>query len=91
MSWNEFSGSSTGCSSINYFDNISESRAGFSSVGAYGPITESDAVHRTPGFQFLPTCGSMVVLNFGEHIQLIEDYYAPGSLGSFNLQVTIKL
>ena len=29
------------------------------------------------------------MLNFAEVIQLTEDYYAPGSLGSFNLQVTV--
>ena len=39
----------------------------------------------------MPTVGSMVVLNFAEVIQLTEDYYAPGSLGSFNLQVTVNV
>ncbi len=32
-----------------------------------------------------------MVLNFDEVTQLAEDYYAPGSLGSFNLQATIKV
>jgi len=31
-----------------------------------------------------------LVLNFGEIIQLTEEYYAPGSLGTFNLQVTVR-
>jgi hypothetical protein len=36
-----------------------------------------------------PTTGSIVVLEFGTHIQLTEDYLAPGSLGQFHLQVTV--
>ena len=35
--------------------------------------------------------GSIVVLNFAEVIQLTEEYYAPGSLGSFNLQVAVTV
>ena len=40
----------------------------------------------------MPTTGSILVLNFAEVIQLTEEYYAPGSLGSFNLQrqVTVQ-
>ena len=30
------------------------------------------------------------MLNFAEVIQLTEEYYAPGSLGSFNLQVRLE-
>ena len=30
-------------------------------------------------------------IKFAEAIQLTEDYFAPGSLGSFNLQVAIKV
>lgn len=37
------------------------------------------------------TAGSVLVLNFGEHINLNEDYYAPGSLGNFNLQVQLTV
>jgi hypothetical protein len=31
------------------------------------------------------------VLNFAECIQLTEEYYAPGSLGTFNLQLTLQV
>jgi hypothetical protein len=31
------------------------------------------------------------VLNFAEVIQLTEEYYAPGSLGTFNLQVRLEV
>jgi hypothetical protein len=92
MSWQEFSGLTMGCSNINYNDNISESRAGYSGVGAYAPIAaETYALHRTTGCQLLPTAGSMLVLNMGEIIQLTEDYLAPGSIGSYNLQISLKL
>ena len=30
------------------------------------------------------------MLNFAEVIQLTEEYYAPGSLGSFNLQLSVE-
>ena len=29
------------------------------------------------------------MLTFGEVIQLTEEYYAPGSLGTFNLQINV--
>jgi hypothetical protein len=35
------------------------------------------------------TVGSYVVLEFGKDIQLVEDFYAPGSLGNFNLQMNV--
>ena len=39
----------------------------------------------------LPTTGSMLVLAFGKDIQLTEDFYAPGSLGNFNLQLNLTV
>jgi hypothetical protein len=95
MSWAEFSGLTTSVSNASYTDAISESRPGFSGVGAYGPFLAkanyTDTNKVTPGIQYIPTVGSIVALNFGEHIALIEDYYAPGSIGSFSLQVTLKV
>ena len=93
MSWQEFSGLTVSTSNIYYNDNVAESRSGFSGVGAYSVIgsAEDQATHRTPGFQLTPTVGTMLCLNFAEVIQLTEDYYAPGSLGSFNLQISIKV
>jgi hypothetical protein len=37
-----------------------------------------------------PTSGAMLVLEFGKDIPLQEDFYAPGSLGSFSLQVSLN-
>lgn len=49
------------------------------------------ATNLTTGFAQLPTVGSYLVLEFGKDIQLVEDYYAPGSLGNFNLQVNLSV
>ncbi|MFM7984851.1 MAG: major capsid protein V20 domain-containing protein, partial [Candidatus Fonsibacter sp.] len=38
-----------------------------------------------------PTTGTILVLNFAEVIQLTEEFYAPGSLGSFNLQLQVTI
>jgi len=43
------------------------------------------------GFTQYASVGSYLVLEFGKDIQLVEDYYAPGSLGNFNLQVNLVL
>ena len=43
----------------------------------------------TPGFKQISTTGSMLVLDFAQVIQLTDEYYAPGSLGTFNLQVQL--
>jgi len=42
-------------------------------------------------FLSVPTCGSFLVLEFGKDIQLVEDFYAPGSLGNFNLQMNVTV
>ena len=39
----------------------------------------------------IPMSGSLLILEFGKDIQLTEDYYAPGSLGNFNLQVNLTV
>jgi hypothetical protein len=38
-----------------------------------------------------PMLGSYLMLEFGRHIQITEDYYASGSLGNFNLQFSIRV
>jgi hypothetical protein len=35
------------------------------------------------------TCSSVLTLDFARHIALSEDFYAPGSLGAFNLQIQV--
>jgi hypothetical protein len=38
---------------------------------------------------FIPTCGSVLILAFGKDIPLIDDYYAPGSIGQFSFQISV--
>ena len=54
-----------------------------------GAVVAGNAL--TPGVQLVPTVGSVVILNFADVIQLTEEYYAPGSLGSFNHQVAVAV
>ena len=39
----------------------------------------------------IQTSGSVLCLEFGKDIQLSEDYYAPGSLGNFQLQFNVTV
>ena len=64
-------------------------RTPYSGVGAF--LSNNAAQTPRTGFQVSPTTGTILVLNFAECIQLTEEYYAPGSLGSFNLQVTVRV
>ena len=65
---------------------------GYSGMGAMLPPAGEGAPNvLTPGVELVPTVGSVVVLNFAEVIQLTEVYYAPGSLGSFNLQIAVAV
>jgi hypothetical protein len=43
----------------------------------------------SPQFGVFSTVGSCLMLEFGKDIQLIEDFFAPGSLGNFNIQVNV--
>ncbi|MFM7985625.1 MAG: major capsid protein V20 domain-containing protein, partial [Candidatus Fonsibacter sp.] len=90
MSWDEFCGSVLSCCGIQGRPQPPHPYGPYVGLGANlnGPyLTESNA-----GVQYVPTTGSILVLNFAEVIQLTEEIYAPGSLGSFNLQlqVTVK-
>ncbi|MFM7989960.1 MAG: major capsid protein V20 domain-containing protein, partial [Candidatus Fonsibacter sp.] len=62
-------------------------RSGFSGVGANLANTNAP----NPGVQYVPTTGTILVLKSGEVIQLTEEYYAPGSLVTFNLQLTVQV
>jgi hypothetical protein len=45
----------------------------------------------TQGFNPVATSGSVLVLDFARHIGISESYYAPGSLGNFQLQFNLDL
>ncbi|MFM7987861.1 MAG: major capsid protein V20 domain-containing protein, partial [Candidatus Fonsibacter sp.] len=89
MSWDEFCGSVISCCGIRGSPAAPRPYGPYVGLGANlnGPyLTESN-----PGVQFVPTTGSILVLNFAEVIQLTEELYAPGSLGSFNLQLQVTV
>jgi hypothetical protein len=82
QSWNEWIGFQT-CNTL------------FSNDGLYRPTTpllyEGPAgSYQPPRFTVVPTSGGVLVLEFGKDIQLIEDFFAPGSLGNFNIRVNVK-
>jgi len=88
LSWEQFSGNvSSICGRLANTAGGAPSaiRGGYSGVGA------NLNGGNNPGFQLIPTTGTILVLNFGEVIQLSDDFYAPGSLGSFNLQLTLQV
>jgi hypothetical protein len=82
MSWDEFCG--TTVSVIGDAAGINCGlRSPYSGVGA-------NALNQY-GVKYSPTTGTILILNFAEVIQLSEEYYAPGSLGSFNLQIKLDV
>jgi hypothetical protein len=56
------------------------------SGGAY----KSQQAGQTGLPQLMPLCGSVLALEFGRHIEL-DDVYAPGSIGAFQLQFKVEL
>ena len=41
------------------------------------------------GTAVVPTTGSLLVLDFAKHINIVEDYYSPCSLGQFQVQFNV--
>ena len=52
---------------------------------------EEEPDDANPSVQYVPATGTILVLNFAEVIQLTEELYAPGSLGSFDLQLQVTV
>lgn len=57
----------------------------------YNGVCSTPAVAGFAGHIEKGLLGSYLMLEMGRHIQITEDYYAPGSLGNFNLQFTLQL
>ncbi len=56
----------------------------------YGHASKPSA-DPSSGSQLIPTTGSLLCLEFGKHIQLDSDFYAPGSLGNFQFQFNLNV
>ena len=94
QSWEEFSGNMMGYSKpfktvSQAFPNLDGSLANIAAGGA-GAVQYAQLVG-CPYYNNVPTCGSILCLAFGKDIALTDEYYAPGSLGSFNLQITLSV
>ena len=91
LTWDEFSGVTTSVAGTGTAG-LSEPRHWYNGVGARSVVdTSGNVTDGNPGFKLVPTTGSILVLNFADVLQLTEEYYAPGSLGSFNLQMKLTV
>jgi hypothetical protein len=95
LTWDEFCGSTVSVSAQESarYSSVRTPYSGLgpkSNLAAVTPglqnITGSD-----PGFRYIPTTGTILVLDFATVIQLTEEYFAPGSLGQFNLQISVDV
>jgi len=82
QSWAEFSGQNTAAANIQ------------TQITVGNALPAGSQITATSGFRIdralnLPTSGSVLILQFGKDIEL-PDYYAPGSIGNFNLQITLN-
>lgn len=84
QSWHEWVGCATASRTSDYALAPNETLAtGYQS--AYGLAPVGGEINVSSAF----TSGSCMVLEFGKDIQLVEDFFAPGSLGNFNLQINV--
>ena len=85
LSWDQFKGTAMSVpGSFLATGQPCGTRTGYSGVGA------NLAGGANPGIQYIPTTGTILVLSFAEVIQLTDEYYALGSLGSFNLSMSVS-
>jgi hypothetical protein len=98
MSWEEFSGGFNGKAkpfttiankktTINNIDNIP---ANYDYTTASPEVKNYLEEIGVPGVSTVAGCGSILYLEFGKDIPL-QEFYAPGSLGSFNLQISLEV
>ena len=53
---------------------------------SYRASTGADTTAGSGAGAFVATTGSLLVLDMGKDISLVQSFYAPGSIGNFNLQ-----
>ena len=57
---------------------------------AYRASTVAETTAGSGAGSFVATTGSILVLDMAKDIQIVQDFYAPGSIGNFNLQFEIS-
>jgi hypothetical protein len=92
QNWPQWLGVSTSCYNGVIAGNVAGSvLSGIDWKGTGAGLAPSFTSDDTFGFASVPTCGSVMVLEFGHDIQLVEDFFAPGSLGNFNIQIQLSV
>jgi hypothetical protein len=56
---------------------------------AFRPSGVGEATDGAGAGRYVPTVGSVLALDVGRDLNIIEEYYAAGSIGSFNLQFSV--
>jgi hypothetical protein len=95
LTWDEFCGNTISVSDQSS-DLYSSLRTPYSGVGPKSTLAAATPGAQNingsdPGFKYVPTTGTILVLDFATVIQLTEEYFAPGSLGQFNLQISVDV
>lgn len=95
INWNNQSGILSSALSQDLYQMTIQNGANLSWYEFSGRANVSSAIPypagaTTPG-DYIVTAGGFLCLEFGKDIQITEDFYAPGSLGNFNLQVLIDV
>jgi hypothetical protein len=85
--FNNQSGLLSSASKVELFNMAQEAGLKEGWLAYNGVSSRTDAV--TGLFTQIATSGTPLVLNFGEHISISEDFYSAGSIGSFNFQITV--
>ena len=96
LTWDEFCGQTVSLSdqATNGYASL---RTPYSGVGPKSTLQTpvaaglNNITDMDPGFKYIPTTGTILVLDFATVIQLTEEYFAPGSLGQFNLQISVDV
>jgi hypothetical protein len=93
LSWEEFAGVTIGAGSG---PTAYSPSTGVYSAAPYSEFAGISAgglgnTNSPAGIRLVPTTGTVLSLAFGSCIQIPEEYYSVGSIGQFNLQVTVTV
>jgi hypothetical protein len=56
----------------------------------YGEYSGLQSMGSNDGTENIPTCGSVLMLDFGDVINISQDYFAPGSLSTCQFQIVVN-
>ena len=70
---------------------INQTWGEFRGSAVASPAVAGAAFLAASGLRVVQTAGSVLCLEFGKDIELKDDYYAPGSLGNFQLQFNLTV